>query len=176
MAKHRAASTNAASSLARRALTASAVAGVATAVILPSASAAPASVNGLTVNGGTRSGASVAAASVSNGQKVVNVARQYKGVPYRYGGTTPSGFDCSGFTSYVFRKAVGKNLPRTSSAQAGVGRRVPASQRQPGDLMWKPGHVGIYAGNGKMIHAPHTGTVVKEVPVYSSSFVYIRVV
>ncbi|MFV0460937.1 MAG: C40 family peptidase [Actinomycetales bacterium] len=113
--------------------------------------------------------------SQDKGQQVVDIARQYLGVPYRWGGTTPAGFDCSGFTQYVYAKA-GISLPRTSSQQSTVGYRVSAANARPGDLMWKPGHVGIYTGNGKMIHSPSSGDVVKEVSVYSSSFVYIRVV
>lgn len=111
---------------------------------------------------------------VSTRDQVLAVARSLQGIPYVYGGTTPAGFDCSGFTSYVFRQ-VGVDLPRTSGEQAGVGYRVSAAEALPGDLMWRPGHVGIYTGNGMMIHSPHTGTVVKEVPVYSGDFAYIRV-
>ncbi len=111
---------------------------------------------------------------VSSRDQVLAVARSLQGIPYVYGGTTPAGFDCSGFTSYVFRQ-VGVDLPRTSGEQAGVGYRVSAAQALPGDLMWRPGHVGIYTGNGMMIHSPHTGTVVKEVPVYAGDFAYIRV-
>lgn len=87
---------------------------------------------------------------------VVAIARNYIGVPYRWGGTTPSGFDCSGFTQYVFRKA-GVNLPRTSAEQGRVGTRVSRSELRPGDLVYFPGHIGIYVGNGQFIHSPSPG-------------------
>ncbi len=167
MAKHFTMPARISKTAARRAIATAAIATLGFGVAIPSASAASYK---------TPSPKYVTAQATSaRGQQVVNIARQYLGVRYVYGGTTPAGFDCSGFTGYVFRQ-MGVNLPRTSGSQAVVGRRVPASQRQPGDLMWKPGHVAIYAGNGNMIHAPHTGTVVKEVPVYSASFVYIRLV
>ncbi len=169
MAMHSAAPSRAQNHVLRRAIAVAAVAVAGLGVGVPAASAAP--LKGVR----PEFAAAAPAATTARGQQVVNIARQYQGVPYRWGGTTPAGFDCSGFTQYVYRKA-GVNLPRTSSQQSRVGVRVSASQARAGDLMWKPGHVGIYTGNGKMIHAPHTGDVVKEVKVYSSSFVYIRLV
>ncbi|WP_042345496.1 C40 family peptidase [Bacillus massiliigorillae] len=105
----------------------------------------------------------VNAPASGSASSVISIAKQYLGVPYVWGGTTPSGFDCSGFTSYVFR-AVGVSLPRVSSAQQNVGTQVSTSSVQPGDLvfMGKPAyHVGIYIGGGQYIHAPQTGDVVK---------------
>ncbi len=102
-------------------------------------------------------------ASKSNG--VVGYAQGFHGVPYVYGGSTPAGFDCSGFTSYVYR-AFGVNLPRSSGAQAGCGTPVSASQARPGDLVVMPGHVGIYAGNGMIVHAPRPGKSVCTVPIW----------
>lgn len=100
---------------------------------------------------------------------VVDSARKYLGTPYVWGGTSPSGFDCSGFTQYVLAQN-GKSIPRTSQEQFASGQAVDKSQLQAGDLVfydWSGGteatHVGIYEGNGKMIHAPHSGDVVKEV-------------
>lgn len=94
-----------------------------------------------------------------------SIAHKYLGVRYVYGGSNPStGFDCSGLTSYVYRQ-IGINLPHQSGAQAAYGRRVSAAQAQPGDLVWHPGHVGIYIGNGQMIHAPRPGKRVEIVPV-----------
>lgn len=100
---------------------------------------------------------------------VVDSARKYLGTPYVWGGTSPSGFDCSGFTQYVLAQN-GKSIPRTSQEQFASGQAVDKSNLQAGDLVfynWSGGteatHVGIYEGNGKMIHAPHSGDVVKEV-------------
>ena len=85
-------------------------------------------------------------------QQVLAIAKQYVGTRYKWGGTTPSGWDCSGFTSYVYGK-VGVKLPRTSTAQRGAGKTVSRSAAKPGDIIWSPGHVGIYAGNGMMYDA-----------------------
>lgn len=92
--------------------------------------------------------------------RVLHTADSYRGVPYVWGGNTPKGFDCSGFTKYVFAKN-GITLPRTSREQARVGTALPADFRylRPGDLMMfaEPGeaisHVAIYAGDGWIIHS-----------------------
>lgn len=106
---------------------------------------------------------------------IVTIAKQYIGVPYRWGGTTPKGFDCSGFTQYVYRKA-GVSLPRTSYQQRSVGKKVSRSELRPGDLVLFPGHVGIYVGDGMYIHAPEPGDSVKISKLSSSSkaFLYGR--
>jgi cell wall-associated NlpC family hydrolase len=105
---------------------------------------------------------------------IVNYARQFLGTPYVWGGTTPAGFDCSGFTQYVFRN-FGIELPRTSSGQSTVGTRVSAADARPGDLVWWPGHVGIYTGNGNNIAARQPGTPLTEGPIYNSNPTFIRV-
>lgn len=107
------------------------------------------------------------------GNKIVAIARQYSGTRYVHGGRTPAGWDCSGFTSYVYAQ-VGISLPASSRGQAGVGHRIPASEARPGDLLYWPGHVGIYTGNGMHIAArnPKAGTY--EGPIYGHP-VYIRV-
>lgn len=98
------------------------------------------------------------------GGSVLSIAKQYLGVPYRWGGTTPKGFDCSGFTSYVYRQ-LGVSLPRTSYSQSRAGTSISRSNLQPGDLVYGPGHVGIYVGNGSYIHAPSPGQSVKISPL-----------
>ena len=96
-----------------------------------------------------------------SGSNVVSFAESLVGVPYVYGGTTPSGFDCSGFVQYVYSH-FGVNLPRTTTQQENCGTQIPVSQAQPGDLyFWGPKgatyHVAICVGNGKYIAAPEPG-------------------
>jgi cell wall-associated NlpC family hydrolase len=93
---------------------------------------------------------------------VVGIAAQYLGTPYVWGGSSPAGFDCSGFTMYVYAQ-VGVSLPHNAAAQYGYGTAVSRGDLQPGDLVFFDGlgHVGIYVGNGTFIHSPHTGDVVK---------------
>ena len=93
------------------------------------------------------------------------------GKPYQWAATGPNSFDCSGLTSWAFKQA-GVTLPRSSSQQATVGKSVKWADMQPGDLVfyYSPvSHVGIYAGDGKMINAPQTGDVVKYQTVSSSA-------
>ncbi|MFC8796210.1 C40 family peptidase [Promicromonospora sp. NPDC057138] len=112
--------------------------------------------------------------AAERGSAVVSIGMRYLGVPYLWGGSTPAGMDCSGFTSYVFAQ-VGINLPRTSSEQRYAGTEVPWSQAQPGDLLWSPGHIAIYAGDGMQIEAPLPGKTVRYTQVWQSNPVVLRV-
>ncbi len=100
-----------------------------------------------------------------NVQAVIDEAYRQIGTPYRYGGSTPEqGFDCSGFTAWVWRKG-GVTLPHSSRSQYGVTRRISRSQLQPGDLVFYGSpihHVALYVGNGTIVHAPHSGSTVRE--------------
>ena len=95
----------------------------------------------------------------SKAEQVLGWAEKGVGTPYVYGGTSQSGWDCSGYTSWVYDH-VGVSLPRTSGAQKSAGTIVSESEAKPGDLIWHPGHVGIYAGDGQMYDAgsPGSGT------------------
>lgn len=108
------------------------------------------------------------------GDNVIATAMQYIGTPYVYGGSTPSGFDCSGFVSYVYRK-LGISLNRTAAGQMNNGYRVSLNELQRGDLVFFGSggyidHVGIYVGNGNMIHAPYSGRSVCVESIHSGYF------
>jgi cell wall-associated NlpC family hydrolase len=98
--------------------------------------------------------------------EAATIAMQYLGVPYVWGGSTPGGFDCSGLVMYVYGQ-LGISLPHFAAAQYGFGTPVSRDELQPGDLVFFDGlnHVGIYIGGGEMVHAPHTGDVVKISPL-----------
>jgi cell wall-associated NlpC family hydrolase len=93
---------------------------------------------------------------------VVAIALRYLGTPYRWAGSSPSGFDCSGFIMYVYGR-IGIGLPHNSAMLWGVGRPVARDDLQPGDLVFFNGlsHAGIYIGRGRFVHSPHSGEVVK---------------
>jgi cell wall-associated NlpC family hydrolase len=99
----------------------------------------------------------------SRGLRAVQIANHLTGIPYRWGGASPrAGFDCSGLVQYVYAK-VGIQLPHYAAGQYGHGRRVSRGSLRAGDLVFFSGlgHVGIYAGGGKFIHAPRRGTTVR---------------
>ena len=113
------------------------------------------------------------AGGTAAGQQVVDIAKQYLGLPYVYGSNDPSkGLDCSGLVQVAYRR-MGIDLPRVTYDQVKVGQPVDRADLQPGDLVFSVGdkgmrvngHVGIYAGNGMYVVAPHTGDVVKLAPL-----------
>jgi cell wall-associated NlpC family hydrolase len=105
----------------------------------------------------------------------VRIALGQRGKPYRYGSTGPSSFDCSGLVNYAFR-AVGKPVPRTSSQLRRWTRPVSRAAAQPGDLVFSPGHVGIYVSPGVMVDAPNSGGRVSLRRIYARNYTIGRVV
>ncbi len=122
-------------------------------------------------SGGTGSNNSssnyVPPANTGGGSAIVSAAYKYLGVPYKWGGSSMSGIDCSGLVMMAHR-AIGVNLSHYSGSQGSGGKKVPVGQQLPGDVVCYSGHVGIYVGNGKMIHAPRPGKSVCVVNVYGS--------
>ncbi len=117
------------------------------------------------------------AGSVTGGS-LLSIARSLIGTPYVYGGTTTAGFDCSGFTKYVFGK-VGISLPRTSGQQYAATTRISRSQARAGDLVFvfsggRVTHVGIYTGGNMMIDSPRSGQSVSEREIWSSNIAFGR--
>lgn len=114
------------------------------------------------------------AATLSQGYRALSLAKTFCGrTPYVYGGTTPRGFDCSGLTQYVYRKQ-GIRIPRTAQAQRGAMRRISRASARPGDLVFFHSgrsvyHVGIYAGNGKMVDAGSRRSGIKHRTIWSRS-------
>lgn len=134
-------------------------------------------------SGGT-TGAGTGQATTS-GKAAVDAARKYLGVPYLFGahGPQPNGqmrFDCSGLVTWVLHHHLGIDLPSNTHTVTGVfyvwtgARTVPWSEQQPGDLVCWPGHIGIASGNGRMIHAPSSGDVVKESNIWRAPEPIIR--
>jgi cell wall-associated NlpC family hydrolase len=106
------------------------------------------------------------------GERAVTYALEAVGIPYRWGGESPStGFDCSGLVRWAYGH-VGIDLPHSSYALYGVGRRAPPSRLEPGDILFFEGlgHVGLYVGNGRMVHAPKTGRDVEVVPLAPTGY------
>jgi peptidoglycan DL-endopeptidase CwlO len=141
-----------------------------------SSSGSTASAPTVGVAAATPEGTTVAPPSTHGG--VVGIAMRYLGTPYRWGGASPSGFDCSGFVMYVFAQ-IGVSLPHSTYAMYSMGTPVSLGQLQPGDLVFFNGlgHMGIYIGGGQFIHSPHTGDVVKISAMsgyYASAFVGAR--
>jgi cell wall-associated NlpC family hydrolase len=154
--------------LAARAAVVTTTAAVATvfAVLPATASAAPAAPVAIAVTpvvSSTPAPAIAASVAAAARAAAVDHAMSKVGSPYRYGASGPNAFDCSGLVSWAFKKA-GKSLPRTSRAQSQVGTPVSRAELQPGDLVffYKPvSHVGIYIGDGKIVHASTRKSPVK---------------
>ena len=140
-----------------------------------SGSSAGSSSGGSAGSGSGSSAGQSAQTASSNGQAVVDYARQFLGNPYVYGGNSlTNGTDCSGFVKGVYA-AFGINLPRTSSEQRSVGYAVSLSEIQPGDIVCYSGHVGIYAGNNTLIHASNEKTgITLTSPVTYRSVLAVR--
>jgi cell wall-associated NlpC family hydrolase len=118
--------------------------------------------------------ASVSVPDSAVGSTIISIASRYVGVPYVWGGSSPSGFDCSGFTWYVYQQA-GISIPRSSSEQRYAGTVVPRSQAQPGDIIWTPGHIGLYAGGNMQIDAPRPGKTIQFRNIWQSNPTFIRI-
>ena len=108
----------------------------------------------------------------TRGERAVKIALEAVGTPYRWGGESPAtGFDCSGLVRWAYGR-VGVDLPHNSYALYSEGRRVPESGMQPGDILFFEGlgHVGLYLGRGRMVHAPQTGRNVEVVRLASTNY------
>lgn len=117
---------------------------------------------------------------VNNYRRIMAVARNQKGDPYVFGANGPSSFDCSGLTSYVYGQATNINLPHSASAQASLTTRISERAARKGDLVFFHSggtvyHTAIYAGRHRIIEAAHTGTNVRNVPIWSSDVTFGRV-
>lgn len=116
----------------------------------------------------------------TRGERVMRTVRAQAGDPYAWGGAGPNRFDCSGLTQYVYRKAVGKKLPHSSSAQVGRTKRISRSAARPGDLAFfhnggRVYHVAIYAGRNLVWHAPGSGQHVTRAKIWTGSVFFGRV-
>ena len=126
--------------------------------------------------------ASVVRAAVANnpvpqsvaGNAVLEVAARYIGTSYVYGGSTPDGFDCSGFVSYVYAQ-LGVSLPHTDTGIKASGTIISRADAQPGDLIWSPGHISIYAGGNDQIDSPRPGKTVQFRSIWQSAPVFVRI-
>ena len=155
----------------RRAVAAAHIAIVALALVLATAVAAPAGAAGELP---ARTPVRKHAKRVGPGLRAVQIANRLTGIPYRWGGASPgAGFDCSGLVQYVYAK-IGVSLPHYTVSLYQHGRSVARSRLRPGDLVffYGLGHVGIYAGHGKYIHAPRRGTTVRWASLASNPSYY----
>jgi cell wall-associated NlpC family hydrolase len=123
------------------------------------------------------SSSSASSSQAASGSSAVSIAARYIGVPYVVGGSSPSGFDCSGLVTYVYNQ-LGVSLPHSSSAIRNAGNTtvISASEARAGDLIWSPGHISIYIGDGQQIEATRPGGwTVRQSGIWQSSPTYLRV-
>jgi cell wall-associated NlpC family hydrolase len=125
------------------------------------------------------SGAVKVTVRTNNGAKILAEAKKHTGALYKFAAAGPSRFDCSGFTKYVYKKAVGKSLPHKANSQQKYGSAVSKGSKKVGDLIiFRSGsygyHAAIYAGNGYMYDSPHTGARVGKHKIYGSNYVVRR--
>jgi cell wall-associated NlpC family hydrolase len=104
---------------------------------------------------------------------VYSVGLQYTGTPYRFGGSNPSGFDCSGYVQFVYSQ-FGIALPHSVSGQAARGTKIAREDALPGDVVIMAGHNGLYAGNGNILDAPRAGGVVSVRPIWTQNYYIVR--
>ena len=104
---------------------------------------------------------------------VFAVAKTYQGVPYRYGGASPAGFDCSGYVQFVYAQ-FGVSLAHSVSSQGASGRPISINDAQPGDIVMMAGHNGFYAGNGMILDAPRAGGSVSIRPIWTTDYYIVR--
>lgn len=143
---------------------------------------APSSTAGLVVlPNGVRASRAAMRNPVFRGRLVIREAARYVGIAYRAGGTSPrTGFDCSGYTRYVFSR-LGISIPRVSRAQYASMIHISRAQAVPGDLVFfhdsngRVYHAAIYAGNNTVWHSPHTGTRVQHAAIWTSAVYFARV-
>ncbi|HEX4745973.1 MAG TPA: C40 family peptidase [Gaiellaceae bacterium] len=143
-------------------------------VLVAVAAGIAATPSGAAFGEGDRRPRAVAAAepAPTRGERAVKAALGVVGTPYSWGGESPStGFDCSGLVRWAYAR-VGIELPHNSYALYSEGRRVRASRMEPGDILFFEGlgHVGLYLGNGRMVHSPETGRTVEVVRLAATNY------
>ncbi len=142
----------------------------------PATSSGTAAPGSVTINAQPVAYAATPALRAARGRVAVSIAAAQRGDPYRYGAAGPSAFDCSGLVYYVYQKRLGVSIPRTANAQRLAAVRVAKANVQPGDLIFfmsggRAYHVGIYAGYGKVWHAPKPGQTVQLSRIWTTAWV-----